>query len=409
MRQTKVLRSLFSASNWMMFGGSLKASTFDDVHAPIFTLLRKWHDKYHTDATPASLEALCPSEHQATLDRVCKAKLPESNAIVTEMVQSWARRKALLDVMSEFASNIDKQAAGELNGNPLEMVMERLATVEQQFTTVHHGIDITHVDTSALFQDQDARRKTCPMPVADLTNALDGGPSSGELLIFLARTNRGKSTMLLNTARFASEAGLRVLYFTLEDPIWRVMRRYYTAALQCSEEYLKDHPEAVTNYQNWLHDGTGYVRMIDAVEKEPSVGNIRFELERCIREAATNDAIDVVIIDYIDLVTSSKKYASIRDEQRQVIFELKRLAQQFNIPVITAAQLNREGAKSDSPDERHVGESYMKATRSDFLVLVSRTDQQEIQGKASLKVLKAKRSSHSDEIECVFDGTGRVE
>ena len=410
MKQTKVLRALYPATNWMMFGASLKSSTFDEVHAPIFKLLKRWHEKYHTDATPASLEAICPGEHQATLDRVNKAKLPESNDIVTEMIQQWARRKALLDVIAEASVNIDKAAAGEFTGNPLELVMEKLGEVEQKFSTVNHGVDITHVDASTLFNVQDDRRKTCPTPVADLTNALDGGPSSGELLIYLARTNRGKSTMLINTARHASEVGLRVLYYTLEDPIWRVTRRYYTAALQCTEEYLKDHPEAVRNYQQWLHDGTGFVRIIDAVEKEPSVGTLRFELERYLREAGDHNAVDALLIDYIDLVRSSKGYSSARDEQREVVFELKRLAMQFGIPIITAAQLNREGAKSDAPDERHVGDSYMKSTRSDFLVLVSRTDEQEIQGKASLRVLKAKRrTSTNEEIPCILDGTGRVE
>ncbi len=60
------------------------------------------------------------------------------------------------------------------------------------------------------------------------------------------------------------------------------------------------------------------------------------------QESTTGFVPDVLIVDYADIMRSSNKYNERRFELELIYQELRNIAIQFNIPVITATQLNRE-------------------------------------------------------------------
>ena len=80
----------------------------------------------------------------------------------------------------------------------------------------------------------------------------------------------------------------------------------------------------------------------------------------------------LIIIDYADIMKSTKSYDSLRHEIKLVYEELRNLAMDFNFPIWTASQANRESAQSDIIGLENMSEAYGKAMVADFVVSLSR-------------------------------------
>ena len=80
----------------------------------------------------------------------------------------------------------------------------------------------------------------------------------------------------------------------------------------------------------------------------------------------------VIIIDYADIMRSTKSYDSLRHELKLIYEELRNLAMDLNVPIWTASQANRDSAKSDIVGLENMSEAYGKAMVADVVVSLSR-------------------------------------
>ena len=88
--------------------------------------------------------------------------------------------------------------------------------------------------------------------------------------------------------------------------------------------------------------------------------------------ALKNFKPSLIIIDYADIMKSSKSYDSLRHELKLVYEELRNLAMELNIPIWTASQSNREGSSSNIVGLENMSEAYGKAMVADIVVTISR-------------------------------------
>jgi replicative DNA helicase len=104
--------------------------------------------------------------------------------------------------------------------------------------------------------------------------------------------------------------------------------------------------------------------------KTASVQTIRAYLQRL--SATKNFIPDMVLVDYADLLRGSSAHKDKRFELEGIYEELRALAQEFNIVVITADQTNRSGLDMEIVTIGQIGESYAKATVCDVIMTISR-------------------------------------
>ena len=97
---------------------------------------------------------------------------------------------------------------------------------------------------------------------------------------------------------------------------------------------------------------------------------------------------NVIVIDYADIMRSTRQYDSLRHELKLIYEELRNLAMEMNIPVWTASQANRESANSDIVGLENMSEAYGKAMVADFVVSLSRKAVEKATGHARLFVAK---------------------
>ena len=96
----------------------------------------------------------------------------------------------------------------------------------------------------------------------------------------------------------------------------------------------------------------------------------------------------VIIVDYADIMRSTRSYDSLRHELKLVYEELRNLAMDLNVPIWTASQANRDSANSDIVGLENMSEAYGKAMVADVVISLSRKAAEKSSGYARMFVAK---------------------
>ena len=178
-----------------------------------------------------------------------------------------------------------------------------------------------------------------PTGFADL-DALTNGLHPGQMIVIAARPALGKSTMALDLARAASiKHGLTSVMFSLE-----MSRNEITMRLLSAEARVALH--SMRTGQMSDEDWTRLARRMSEVANAPmfiddSPNLSMMEIRAKCRRLKQQHDLRLVIIDYLQLMTSPKRVENRQQEVSELSRSLKLLAKELNVPVIAVAQLNR--------------------------------------------------------------------
>lgn len=220
-----------------------------------------------------------------------------------------------------------------------------------------------------------------------IDRSFNGGWERGTLSTFIAPTGAGKSMFLVNCGAASLAQGLNVAYLSLEMADWKIGLRFdsYFTGIPIND-LAKEGPERVRNLAEPQVKGQLYIK--EWPTKTATVQTIRAYLQRLI--ATKNFRPDVIIIDYADLLRGSKGYNDKRFELEGIYEELRALAQEFNVVLITADQTNRSGLDMEVVTVAQIGESYSKATVCDVIMTISRTQADKASNSGRIFIAKSR-------------------
>jgi KaiC/GvpD/RAD55 family RecA-like ATPase len=229
-------------------------------------------------------------------------------------------------------------------------------------------------------------RKPISTGWAVLDKVLNGGYEKGTLATFIAPTGAGKSMFLVNAACAGIAQGLNVLYVTLEMADWKIGLRAdsYFSGVEINE--LPNYPDQVKAALAANVKGTLIVK--EWPTKMATVQTIRAHITKL--EQTKGFKPDFLVVDYADLLRGSKSYGEKRHELEGVYEELRGLAMEMNLVVITADQTNRGGLDQEVVTIASIGESYAKATVCDLIITISRLPKDKIAGTGRMFVAKSR-------------------
>jgi replicative DNA helicase len=168
-----------------------------------------------------------------------------------------------------------------------------------------------------------------------------------ELIIIAARPGMGKTAFMLNLATSVAADNKTVAVFNLEMNAEQVATRMISSLGQITITKLRTgHLE----HNDWKRVNEAMSQLADTnifIDDTPgiTIGEIR---AKCRRLAASPSGLDCVIIDYLQLITSSEHYGGNRQQEvSDISRSLKTMALELNIPVIAASQLSRDVEKRD--------------------------------------------------------------
>ncbi len=123
---------------------------------------------------------------------------------------------------------------------------------------------------------------------------------------------------------------------------------------------------------------------------------------------------DLIIIDYAGLMreehTKHLKSSNAYEEKGKVYIQLRALASEFDIPVWTADQLNRSAVDSEIVNGGMISDSFKKMMHADFVIGVSRTDVDKVQGTARVTIIKSRQGQDGITFTAKFNANiGKME
>jgi len=226
------------------------------------------------------------------------------------------------------------------------------------------------------FSEDNIQAVSIPIGIAPLDDKLKGGLRRGELGVVVASLGVGKSMALVHFGAAAYRKGKRVAHFTFENSWEETQARYMHNLLEIESDALAkmdaDHP--VYNTRADIMDGYGgSLLIIELPGNETSAMDIASHLQRL---EEMGEFPDLVLVDYADLMKSSRR-SSRRSERWQelgaIYEELRQLGADWDVPVWTASQANREGLKSaQGVRTYHVGGAIGKLNVADVVLTISR-------------------------------------
>jgi len=238
-------------------------------------------------------------------------------------------------------------------------------------------------DTEARFVK--TRRQTCPtgLPQIDAQDILNGGLGRGELGVVIAPTGVGKSHFLVQIGAEALRAGKNVVHYTFELSETAVGLRYDSNLCEIPSSDVIDRKDEVLEF--YKQNSLGRLIIKEYPTGTPSVQTIRNHLEKLLLKSFVPS---VIIIDYADIMKSSRKFDSLRHELKLVYEELRNLAMDLSVPIWTASQANREASNSEIVGLENMSEAYGKAMVADVVLSISRKPNEKASGAGRIFVAK---------------------
>jgi len=202
---------------------------------------------------------------------------------------------------------------------------------------------------------------------AEMDKISKQGLGKGELGVVIAPTGAGKSMVLTHLGAQALQAGHNVIHYTLELLDTVVAGRYDSCITGIELNDLLDKKDEI--YEQ-IKDIDGKLVVKEYPTKTASVKTLRNHLEKIRKRGGE---IDMIIVDYADLLKPTSNYREKRTELESIYEELRTLAYEFSCPVWTASQTNRSGLDAEVITMNSISEAFSKCFVADFIFSVSRT------------------------------------
>jgi replicative DNA helicase len=252
-------------------------------------------------------------------------------------------------------------------------------------------------------KDQITGLRTGYLDFDDITNGLQ--PS--DLVIIAARPSMGKTALCLN---FAQNIALRekanVLFFSLEMASHQLVHRMICSEARVNSQRVR---KGYVEQQEWDRIGQAVATLAEAhvfIDDTPGIPIL--ELRSKARRLKSERGLDLIIVDYLQLVTSPHRSENRQQEIAYITRQLKELARELEVPLIALAQLSRqvEQRQDKRPmlsDLRESGEIEQTADVVGFIYREDYYDQDTDQQNIAEILISKQRNGPTGRIKLMFN------
>ncbi len=279
------------------------------------------------------------------------------------------------------------------------------APKNQKFSNIKYALTETWETLERLHASKGELRGV-PTGYRDLDN-LTAGFQNSDLIIIAARPSMGKTTLALDIARKAAvDSKIPVGIFSLEMSSQQLVQRMLSAQSQVDAwnirtgKGLKDHDfQLISSSLDILSKAPIYI--------DDQAGNNITKMRAAARRLKAEYGLGLIIVDYLQLMTTNKNYDSMVNQVTEISRSLKSLARELDVPVIALSQLSRaveaRGGRPRLSDLRDSGSIEQDADLVMFIHSEDRYKDKEEKTNITEILIEKHRNGPVGKVELYFD------
>jgi replicative DNA helicase len=238
-----------------------------------------------------------------------------------------------------------------------------------------------------------------PFDLEYFNKITNGGLPKGTLNLLISGTNVGKTLTKCHFASHYLQIGKNVLYITLEMSEEEIGKRIDANLMNVTMDDLMSMSKDMFDKKiNKLRNNTiGKLIIKQYPTASASVVHFRNLLNEL--NLKKNFIPDIVIVDYMNICSSSRIKSNSNANSytlvKSIAEELRGLAVEFKIPILSSSQFNRGGGASSDPNMEDVSESHGTSMTADWIVALISTEDLESMNQIMIKQIKSRYSDKS--------------
>lgn len=306
----------------------------------------------------------------------------------------------LLDKTEEFCQekavyNAIMESIGIIDGRDKEKTKGAIPEILSKALSVSFDSSIGHdwiEDFQARYEFYHKVEERIPFDLEYLNAITKGGLPSKTLTCILAGTGVGKSLAMCHFAANNLMDNKKVLYITMEMAEERISERIDANLLDCSLDDLKDLPFKLyeKKVERIRSKTEGKLIVKEYPTASAGAGHFRHLLNEL--RLKRNFVPDIIYIDYLNICASSRmKYGSNVNTYmmiKSIAEELRGLAVEKNVPIVTATQTTRGGYTNSDPGLEDTSESFGLPATTDLMFALVSSEELEALNQIMVKQLK---------------------
>ena len=374
----------------------MKSDYFADrTERTVFEEITKFVDKYNKIPTQTSLEIEVQGRKDLNEDEYKKVVAVIQTLSSTDVDFDW-----LVDTTEKFCKdkavyNAIVEGISIIDGKDKDRGPDAIPSILTDALAVGFDNAVGHdylVDSESRYDYYHTIEKKIPFDLEFFNRITKGGLSPKTLNIVLAGTGVGKSLFMCHVAASCLSQGKNVLYITLEMAEERIAERIDANLMNITTEDLHDLPKQmfVNKIAKIIKSTSGKL----IVKEYPTASAHTGHFRGLIKELAIKKSFkpDIIFIDYLNICASSrfKGAASVNSYLyiKAIAEEIRGLAVESNIPILSGTQTNRSGFVSTDIGLEDTSESFgLPATADLMFALISNEELDEL-NQIAVKQLK---------------------
>ena len=374
----------------------IKRDFFEGSHRTVFDLITQFVGKHNKLPTTSVLElelrkSSAPDDilnESAILIAEISKKIDIDTDYLIKESEKWCRDRAVYNAIMDSIQIIDGKSKDKTEGAIPEILSDALGVSFDQ------AIGHDYIDNSdERFEFYNTKEDRIPFDLDYFNKITKGGLPNKTLNIALAGTGVGKSLFMCHCAASALQQGKNVLYITLEMAEERIAERIDANLMDLPIEQLQRISKNAfdSKIQKIATASIGKLIVKEYPTGAAHTGHFRALLNEL--KMKKNFKPDMIYVDYLNICASSRMKGlggSINSYSyiKAIAEELRGLAVEFNVPIVSATQTTRSGYSNTDVGLEDTSESFGLPATADLMFALISTEELEELGQLLVKQLK---------------------
>ena len=375
----------------------VKEEYFDDLSQKVvFKEVSTFIETYDNLPEPNAIALEVEKRKDLTEDAVNKVleilsgldKTEYNEDWLLDTTEKWCRERAIYNALMESVQIADGQDKAR-NQDAIPTIMSEALSVCFDDHVGHDYIE----DSESRYDFYHRKEEKIPFDLEFFNKITKGGLPNKTLNIALAGTGVGKRLFMCHMASAVLLQGRNVLYITLEMAEEKIAERIDANLLDVPIQQLSDPLFSKGKYQSKIEKLQDKTQGRLVIKEYPTASAHVNHFKSLLNELSLKRGFhpEIIFVDYLNICASSRYKNNIVNSYtyvKAIAEELRGLAGEFNVPIVSATQTTRSGYGSSDVELTDTSESFGLPATADLMFALIATEDLEAVNQIMVKQLK---------------------